>query len=174
MVFTDSDRAKAHKGMEKSMTSAQKLRRSRLGRPRIHDLHLTPLQAVFEACKQMDEVQTEMISVKPPLDKRDSCCALVVRTIQGGKRVFHTFLISPNPEDIGHVVSEITSLKNPVPIGILFRVTDRAVSPPVHRDWAKPFIMSPKDKRGLDESVKDLEALASALKQQAQPGAGMS
>ena len=166
MNFTNEDRSLGHKAMEASenFTSAQRIRRKfMVRRPRKHDVVLTHTQAVYKACLLADEVQTAMLErgMEP---KGNFFCALVVQHTHASVPMAKTLLIQPDPAEIQKAIDELNSLNNSTPLGLICRVFDYEVTPPVSRDWARPFLAG--------EDVAEI--LRDALKHQANPREGVN
>jgi hypothetical protein len=147
MNFTTEGREEAYKAMQKSpkFTRAQRVRKKfMMRRPLEKDRVLTPFHAVLQTCIMADEVQTEMLEHKLDLKKYRLFCALVVRTRKDKLIAVSTHPVQPEADSISAVMAELKELKDPQPLGVIFRIVDWDVTPVTGRDWVRQFIAGDK------------------------------
>jgi hypothetical protein len=150
--------------MRETLTGAQRIRQRFMERrPLKHPRVLSPFQGVLATGIMADEVRAAMGEEKLDPAVYRLSVALVVAYRVGTATAVSTIAIKPDPDAIRIALLEMSQMKDPKPVGAIFRIVDADATPPIGRDWMRHFLVG----------AKYTKYLADALQAQATPGAGM-
>lgn len=137
-----ANRRKALADNVEAMTVVSEIRkRYASGRPRKNDQILSPVTAYGLAGEMFERLQQEMTAAK--LDPSDVRASLVVNELTTEPTGVVTIPVGRSKIDAA--IPTLLGFVKPMPVGIVFSITDREETRPDHKfkQWASPFLTGP-------------------------------